>query len=176
MSMNSDWQTKFTQKHERYFFDLPVFSCKKEKWNQGQENKKLKFAQNTAGVGKKITKQNIAFANQWLQLKLSAYRYGEMVGMIRLYAMNQQIRGELFFVSQKRLINLKNKRWKYFGKLFEFTTFNMDTNKTIFEKILKRLQEENKKDLLKNKFVDFEAFYNSGNYINYIELTNNKRN
>lgn len=170
--MSKNYPTKKLSKHERYFFDIPVFRCALDKWSLEQEDKKRKLAQNIAGVGKKITEKEWSFSESWLQPEFSSYRYSEMVGMIRLYAMNQQIKGELFFVKQRISKNLKKKNWIYIGKLFEFLIFDTYTNQIIFKKILERLEEENKTDLLKNRYIDLGAFYNSGSYIDYVDLVN----
>ncbi|MEK7553122.1 MAG: hypothetical protein AAB504_00300 [Patescibacteria group bacterium] len=159
-------------KHERYFFDIPVFRCEIDKWIFERENRKIKLAQNITGIGNKITEQDsLSFKRQY-SLEFPSYYYGETVGMIRLYAINQQIRGELFFVKQRISKNLKSKNWVYNGKIFELWISSTYTNKIIFEKILKILQDENQKGLLKNRFINLEAFHNSGNYINYLNLVN----
>ncbi|OHA62487.1 MAG: hypothetical protein A2117_01865 [Candidatus Wildermuthbacteria bacterium GWA2_46_15] len=165
-------QIEKTNKHERYFFDTPVFRCGKERWNLEQEDQKRKFVQNIVGKNKEIAKHEIDFVEKYFRTKRASYFYGEMVGMIRLYALSQQIRGELFFVEQRISKSLKNKKWKYFGKLFEFMIFETFTNRIIFGLILKRLREENQKDLLKNRFIDIEAFDHSGKYIDYLRIAN----
>ncbi|MFH1162175.1 MAG: hypothetical protein V1696_02780 [Candidatus Jorgensenbacteria bacterium] len=158
-------------KHERYFFDIPIFRTDINKWTEEQKANEEVFIQRiieTSGyVTEKFAREH---AKKWLHPQWSSYRYEEMVGMIRLYAMTQQIRGELWFVKQRITRNLKKKRWHYLGKLFEFSIFETDTNLEINERILKKLQEENKKGLLRNKYIDLEAFKTTGKYIDFLKL------
>ena len=162
-----------SQKHERYFFDIPVFRCDEETHYRGNENKKHKLAQNIAGKGKEVTQREITFAEDWLWGQRSSYHYGEIVGMIRLFAISGQIRAELWFVKERVSSSLKNKTWRRVdSKLFEHLIFGSYKNNDIFSWILTRLKEENKKSYLKGRYIDVEAFEQSGKYINYYELVN----
>ena len=159
-----------------YFFDIPIFRCTIQQWSTEWGAKEMKLAEHLA-KGREVTEQETRYAKDWLRSEWSAYRYGEMIGMIRLYTMGTQIRAEAFFIHNKRITrNLKNKKWKYYGKLFELSTYKDDQNRRIFERVLNRLQELTKDDsLLKNRFVDLETFSNTGQYINYKKLMVAKR-
>ena len=163
-------QIKKINQNERYFFDIPVFRCESEKWNKEQKDKKVKLAQNIAGVGKKITEKELAYAESFVGREWSTYYYSEMIGMIRLFSINMQIRGELWFVKQKISKNLKRKKWQYIGKIFEYCLETGYENLDIFKWINERLKKENNEWVLKNRYIDTEAFENSGVYINYMEL------
>ncbi len=166
-------QIKKVNKNERYFFDIPVFRCEREKWNQEQEDKKNKLAQNIAGVGKKVTEKELSYSESWLRPKWSSYYYSEMIGMIRLFTMNMQIRGELWFVKGKISKNLIRKKWHLVNpKVFEYWIHSGYKNLDIYNWINERLKKENAEWVLKNRYIDTEAFENSGKHINYIELTN----
>ncbi len=169
--MKTTQLTEKSNKHERYFFDIPIFRCDINKWSRERNDRKQRLAKNIAGVDGEVSEQALAYAERWLQSDFSSYRYGEMIGMVRLYAMNQQVRGEMFFVRNRRISrSLKNKKWAYYGKLFERHGFNACDNKDIFCWILNKLHEENKKSFLKNRHIDTEAFKNVGAHINYKAL------
>ncbi len=158
--------------HERYFFDIPVFRCHFDTWAKEQEEKKIKLAKYIVGKNKKVTNKEIEFAEKWLRSDWSAYYYSEMVGMIRLFAINMQIRAELWFVKERISRSLIRKRWHLANiKLFEYWVHDGDKNNDIYNLILKRLEKENKEWLLKNRYIDLEAFENSGRHIDYITLT-----
>lgn len=164
-------ETKIRHVHERYFFDIPVFRCDFDTWVKDQEEKKIKLAKNIAEKGKPVTKREIEFAETLLRPDWSAYYYSEMVGMIRLFAINMQIRAELWFVKERVSKNLKRKRWHLANiKVFEYWIHDGYKNEDVFHWIMTRLEKENKEWILKNRYIDTEAFENSGKYIDYIGL------
>ena len=170
--MNINSQIKKLNEHERYFFDIPVFRCDKGKWSKEQEDKKNKLAQNIVGINKKVTQKELSWSESWLRSDWSAYYYSEMIGMIRLFTMNMQIRGELWFVKGKISKNLVRKKWHLANpKVFEYWVHPGYKNLDIYKWINEKLKKENKEWLLKNRYIGIEAFENSGKYINYMELT-----
>lgn len=157
--------------HERYFFDIPVFRCRFDSWVVDQNDKKNKLAQHLAGKGKSVSPRDLEYAEAWLRPERSAYYYSEMVGMIRIFAINMQIRAELWFIKERVSKNLKRKRWYLANtKVFEYWIQDGCKNGDIFKWIMIRLEKENKEYILKNRCIDTEAFENSGKYINYIKL------
>lgn len=157
--------------HERHFFDIPVFRCDKEQFNQEHYDKKSKLAQNIAGVGEIVTDREYSYSEAWLRSEWSAYYYSEMVGMIRLFAINMQIRGELWFVKQKISKNLVRKKWHLANpKIFEHTIHDTNTNEEIFNFLWERIEKENKEWILKGRYIDLEPFFFSGQSIDFLEL------
>lgn len=162
--------SKTRHPNEKYFFDIPVFRCDFDTWAKDQDDKRNKLAR-TLSKDREPTEREIDFAEKWLRPEWSAYYYSEMVGMIRLFAINLQIRAELWFVKEKISRNLKRKRWHLANiKIFEYWVHANDKNSEIFEWVLARLKKENQEWILKNRYIDFEAFEHSGEYIDYIEL------
>lgn len=160
--------------NERYFFDIPIFSRDKKSWQVYLEKKKDDMSQNIFKKPiKSLSKEDSRYINLWFYQKDSHYNYGQMVGMIKLFAINEQIRGELWFVKERISKTLKRKKWHlYETKVFEYLLIDDEKNGKIFNWILNRLREENKNGILKNRYIDIEAFENSGRYIDYIELAN----
>ena len=154
----------------RYFFDVPIFRCSIDSWAKEQEDEKDRLAQQLAKDAE-VTSRDRDFAAQWLKPERSAYHYEQMVGMIRLFAINMQIRAELWFVKGRISKNLKRKRWHTANiKVFECSVYSKDDNQRIFKWILNKIKRENKDWILKNRYIDLEAFEHSGKYINYMEL------
>lgn len=156
---------------ERYFFDIPVFRTDISTYKKEWDNKIEVLADNLIDGRKEWDKREAKkSAESWLKPEWSSYRYGDLVGMIRLYAMTQQIRGEMYFVKQRISRSLKRKDWCYLGKIFEWHRPGMFTNEEIFDWILNRLSEENKKGYFKKKHIDTEAFENAGPHIDFLSL------
>jgi len=157
---------------EKYFFDIPVFRCSLEEWGKERSAENLKLAKQIKRT-EDVTAKDIKNAEDWNRGSFSSYRYSDLVGIIRLYAMPGQIRAETFFVTNKRLVrNQKNKRWSYLGKLLEFMVFPEMTNGEIYDWTLKKIKRVSKEEsYLKKRFVEIECFETTGPFIDYKKLT-----
>lgn len=157
---------------EVYFFDIPIFRCSIEKWNAEKLQRVKKLAARIK-QDDKFSDDELKTAESWLASDFSSYRYSELVGMIRFYAMPGQIRAETFFTKNKKLVhNQKNKKWAYMGKLLEFMVFPEMTNNEIYDCIGRKLKEECGKSYLRNRFVELTCFETTGRFIDYRKLTN----
>ena len=85
-----------------YFFDIPVFRCSFEKWYEEQMGKKEALARYYE-VKEFIPTNNIERINIVFDINQSKFRYNEMIGMIKLFAIHLQIRGELWSIRERRL-------------------------------------------------------------------------
>lgn len=156
--------------NEKYFFDIPVFRCTIGQWSEEKElekNKLFDYFRNLNGNNFPNFDYK-KFANKVSEKKFSSFYYSEMIGMIKLFAIRNQIRGELWFVKQKLSKNLKNKSWHFVGKLFEYFVKTNDTNEQIFKFIIEDIENQKK---LKKRYIDIESFLNSGKYIDFIKLS-----
>jgi len=157
---------------EKYFFDIPVFRCSPEQLSEEKSKEELKLAEQTK-LGDAVTDKDIQNAKSWLSHNFTSYRYSELIGMIRLYSMPGQIRAEVFYVTNKRLVrNQKNKKWSHMGKLLEFSVFPEMTNEEIYDWTITKLKRECGASYLKKRFVELSCFEVSGPYIDYRKLTN----
>ena len=106
---------------ELYFFDIPVFRCSFHQWCKEQDLKKerwFKAFSRTKGASVEWAREA---ATQQANSEWSAYWCSEIVGMIRLFAINRQIRGKLYFVSERVSARLKDKTWRLANpKVFEY--------------------------------------------------------
>lgn len=153
-----------------YFFDIPIFRCSLEQHQRSWDQKNKTWAKHIFRH-ENPTETELKDVEKWHRHLWSSYRYGEMVGMLRLYAMGNQIRADLWFLKNKRLSNnLKNKKWAYYGKQFELTIYEDDSNKAIFQKVLQRVKGLATDDSLKSRFIDLEAFENVGKFVAYRNL------
>jgi len=156
---------------ERYFFEIPVFRCSLEKWNLERTKEVSKLA-NVVKQTEVASTKDLENAEFWLAGNFTSYKYSELVGMIRLYTMPGQVRAEVFYVINKKLVrNQKNKKWGYMGKLFEFMVFPDMSNEEIYEWTIKKLKRYCNESYLKNRYVDFSCFEVSGPFIDYSKLT-----
>lgn len=158
---------------EKHFFDIPVLRCDFAAWGSERDDRKKMWAQLFTPKGQAVDDWALEAADRQVRSEWSAYRYSELVGMIRLFAINLQIRAELWFVKERVSRSLKRKTWHLANpKLFEYWTHEGMLNEHIYRDILGRIKEENTKWILKNRYIDLEAFENSGKCIDYLTLTN----
>lgn len=173
--MKTNLQIQKESKQERYFFDIPVFRCEEKVCQEEYKNK----VDNLEAFYRELN-QNInptfnyrSLAESSLKEKHSSFLYGELVGMIRLFAIHGQIRAELYFVKERISRNLKNKTWGLAEtKVFEYWVKTDDSNQKIFEWIIEEIKKQNNDGKLKNKHVDLGCFEYAGKYLDYKELTN----
>lgn len=156
----------------KYFFEIPIFRLSETEYNKSLQvkiNRQIElYKKNTPGIMYDYT--SIVLKN--FEDDFSNYRYGELVGIIKLFILGNQIRGELYFVKQKITSSLKNKTWQLQEmKIFEFTIHQSFTSKKIYNLIIYNLdkyQKENKK--LRGFHIDLSVFKNVGEHINYNKI------
>jgi len=154
---------------EKYFFEIPIFRCTKEKYLEEIESEIQQISDYYRRGNTNVDYDFDALARK--SFKCSGYRYAEMVGVIRLFHIPGQIRGELFFVSQRISKGLKNKTWSLKGKIFEIWIRRSDTNETIYKRILNRINSYQKESKRVSKcFIDKTCFETIGKHIDYISL------
>lgn len=173
--MKTNLQIQKESNHERYFFDISVFRCEEKVCQEEYNNKVAKLESFYREFNQDInpTFNYRSLAESSLQEKRSSFLYGELVGMIRLFAIHGQIRAELYFVKERISKNLKNKTWELAEtKFFEYWVNSTNSNQEIFEWIIEEIKKQNKEGRLKNRYIDLGCLEYSGKYLDYKELTN----
>lgn len=159
---------------DKYFFEIPVFRCSREAYLEELELEVKRLIEFY-----KKPREFPGYDYESLargSVKGPGYRYGEMVGVIRLYVMSlNQIRGEYFFVDQRVSRRLKSKTWSYLGKLFEIWVRTGDTNATLYQRILERIESTQRESrTLSKRYIDTECFIINGKYLDFLSLLNNE--
>jgi len=158
----------------KHFFEIPVFRCSEELYFKEVENEVGKLSDYYKSVNQHIDYDYLELANKSssIQSKRTNYRYGQLVGVIRLFILGDQIRGELFFVRQKVTKKFTGGNWTLRSmKIFELSILPKSTNESIFNSIIKTIfnyQKESK--VLKSRFIDLSSFEIVGKYLNFISM------
>lgn len=163
---------------EKYFFEIPIFRCTSEQFvNEVKVDMQKRIAYYKSGnedIADKLAAINYDYEKlARAGVEFPSYRYSELVGIIRLFAITGQIRGELYFINNKRISKgFKNKAWSLRGKkIFELRMRRSDTNKSIFERILKQVTKyQSKSKILSKRYIDMECFKTIGENIDFILL------
>ncbi len=160
---------------DKYFFDIPVFRVSFEDWCREQDERKVEIDATFKKLSGTQDYDYTEMVKRTLREEFSSFYYSELVGMIRLFGINRQIRAELWFIQEKISKRLKKKTWhQASSKLFEYWINESLQNEAVFNWVCDKIETENKRGSLRNRFIDLKAFKNSGQYINYKELANIK--
>lgn len=125
----------------RYFFEIPVYRCKPEKYEAELQAEKRRYvALFRYPPGMSVSAEEVA--GWFTESRWYAWHYNEAIGWIRLYAFgNDQIRAEYYFVKAKHIVRRPARRvFKWQGKAFEMCVFPREGNPVIFRRVLKALE------------------------------------
>ncbi len=159
---------------EKYFFDIPIYRCSREKHTQElykAKKKVLQFMIDLNGIEVKNSSSYESLGNRYDFRFWYPWRYNEIIGWIRLYALGDQARGDLWFSNAKKIrSNLKNKRIFCRGKAFERTILKNQSSTDIFHTICEELAVQEKEPPIKGRYLDKNMFYYIGKFINWRQI------
>ena len=162
----------------KYFFEIPIFRCTLDQfWEENNLDlqKRIEYIKSrNKDIADKLTAINFDYEKvARMGLDQSLYHYKELVGMIRLFAITGQIRGELYYLDNRISRVLKNKRWSLKeGKIFELWVRRSDTNELIYKRILKYISDyQLASKALKKRNIDITCFQAVGEKIDFISLS-----
>ncbi|GEM_PF-2469279 len=159
---------------EKYFFEIPVFRCTKEQFLKERKEESNKLIQDCESI---ISTSGVKDKNydckKWVLslMKKSSYHYSELIGFIRLYSIPNQIRAQLYFVNKRISRNLVRKPWCYMdNKMFEIWIRHNDTNETLFNRIVERINDYKENSKLSKFVIDMECFNNGGRFVDFLKI------
>lgn len=149
-----------------YFYDIPVYRLKKEKYyKELEEYKKVHLFgsdENEIKLKKKFYQKypdrKILFEQHLNKVFGRIWEYNEIIGYIKLYSVGNQIRGEYFQIDKKRICKTrtKNFRWETDKLVPEINFYQENTNEELFNMIYNYLKDCNKE--LKYRYLDLDNF------------------
>lgn len=163
---------------EKYLIDIPIYRCTIEKHAKELDEaktKRLQYLIDLHGVAVKNSNAYENIGNDFDRRAWFPWRFNEIIGWIRIYALGNQIRGELWFTNAKRIRrDLNNKKIFYIGKAFEITISERQLSEDIFNTIYEELILQEKKPPIKGRYLDKDLFLRTGELINWIEVFKNE--
>jgi hypothetical protein len=156
--------------NEPYYFEIPIYRC-----NDSTHIEEMKILKNKY---KKVDFKEIApVSNQNLKNHIEnivcyPWRYNEIIGYICLYIMGNQIRGNYYFITSKRIgKGIRKKRFDNYGKAFEYSLTDNLSSDEIFKEIINQLKILNKFDKkFKKRYLDLDAFKTIGEFVDWKNL------
>lgn len=162
-------------KFERCFFEIGVYICSPDEF-YAKRTKKLQenlewATYRTGGTRERAVDLFVSYEAQFLR-EYGGWRYTQAVGWVRLYVLGDQIQGDIWFVGAKRVSRRMNKRkFEYFGKAFELSFFpGEDSSSDIYCQVRSALENLSKEKPFRRRYLDLEAFYHVGPFINWRAL------
>lgn len=164
---------------ERTIFEIPIYISDEKTFYNKREihinkgfQRTLKFSMMKEEDILKSSKDQI---REHYRKQYGSWKFGQIVGWVRLYILGNQVRGESWALDNKRIEHRTcKKNFIRMGKEFELTFHHNDNSKTIFEEILANLKNITSRQPYLRRYIDLEPFINLGSSINWIELIGNQ--
>jgi len=101
-----------------------------------------------------------------------AWKYNDIIGYVSILAWPKQIKAEYWFIDSKRIgRKTVRKQFRYRDKVFEFWIRENEASHQIYEHILNSLLKLMKRKPFKGRYLDLEAFENTGPLVDWRALT-----
>lgn len=149
---------------EKYFFTIPVYICSPEEYKLKEEQYFKKQFKRYRVDDSKESKEN--FKEAFYRYLWRPWKFNQIVGFIELFVWGKDIRGEYYFIASKRLsVHQKNKKYNWYGKAFEMGVYFEEQLDTIYDTLLKHLEDLKKEKPFKNRYIDLRELNEIGSFI-----------
>jgi hypothetical protein len=147
-----------TARADQYFLDLPIYRLSLRQHTAELKTEKRKYLAPLKKY-KNVAPESYANADRWFdRYHWYPWRYNEIIGWMRLYALGTQIRGELWCVKAKRITRRMKKKFFYVGKAFERSFRDNDSNERIAGEVARKLKQFTKERWMRKRSLDLECF------------------
>jgi len=155
---------------EPYYFEIPVYRNSMNDYLKETTTKKNKILTDFYAYNRAETSSE-RILDIFHKVLWHPYQYNEVIGWICLYIMGNQVRGDYYFISSKKIRqNIKRKRFEYVGKAFEHTLKPHLTNEEIYNAILLELEKIKKNKPFLKRHIDLNAFNTIAEFIDWQKL------
>jgi hypothetical protein len=112
----------------------------------------------------------------WEQAQSYPWRFNEIVGWIGLYTFGgTQIRGDLSFTTQRRLMPRGRKDFRYVRDLFRIEVHEDEDSASIYSRLRSALDQAASTERLRRRFVDISALDAIGQCLDWRQLLARER-
>lgn len=155
-----------------YFFYVPVYRCSFDKFSSDFENwknmelEKIAELKNTAPGTYEISKNII-------EKHFYPWYFNEVIGWISLFVLGEQIRGDYFFIPNKRINKgIIKKKFNCYGKAFEISIYRNEDSHIIFNKVRDAINELSAESPFKKRHIDLQTFDRTFKFVDWRKLLN----
>jgi len=170
-----EWGVRIMSITRRHFFDIPIYRCDIEIHKAEMKKKREKYLAYYRKPSSRASEADlIAFGNEWDKHSWMSWHYNEIIGWIDLYVRSDEIMGDLWEAEGKRPRARSKRVFRCQGDWFKLKPQKESSSPDIFQQLLARLHEIEKKDYFKGRFFDFAALNEIGPHVDWRALLNPK--
>ena len=156
-------------------FEIPIYRCDAETFYQEAQLEKEQALKYVFGPDREKYRKDNPEIYEEMASRIEAHRfypraYNDVVGWLRLYIFDTQIRGELFWIRSRRIRRDHKRRYTWVGKAFEARVGSGDSSSAIYELIMAEIQGVSSCQRYRKRVFDLTAFNNVGPLINWRKL------
>ncbi len=165
---------------EKYIFDIAVYSATAEEFFSDRSRKLQEHFDwinkgLAVGLPMRSPTSNEEFdrsVRNHFESKYGGWQFSQVVGWIRLFPLQRQMRGEYWFVNAKRIdVHMNRRNFEFYGKAFELSYFTgKESALDIFHQVEEAIDKLKIEKPFKGRYIDTEAFVNIGPFVNWREL------
>ena len=154
----------------QFFFEIPIYRCSPDQFVVETANEKSRWLNPIEGL-KTASPENYAFSERWYDNhNRYPWDFNEIVGYLRLYALGDQIRGELWFMKAKRIRRGTKQKLHWLGKAFELTCLPTESNAEIGKRVLDRVQAVGLEAPCEGRYIDVHCLNNVASALDWRAL------
>jgi len=154
-----------------HFFDIPVYRTSLERFSKDFESWKNSELKKIADWKRTAPGSYENIKNNLIEKQFYPWYFNDVIGWICLYTLGEQVRGDYYFISQKRINKgIIKKRFENCGKAFEINIFRRENSQEIHDKVRNELLSLYEKAPFKKRFIDLKTFDRTFKYIDWRKL------
>jgi hypothetical protein len=148
-----------------HFLEIPVY---RSTWNAHTEAMNRKRDAYCAGAGGGLSLETRKRVEQHFdEQKWSCWEYNDVIGWLRVFWLDWQLRGEYHWVREKRILLGGQRRFQWFGKAFEAFVYEDATSADIFALLQRLIAEWSREAPVRGRHVDTRALERIGPHIDW---------
>lgn len=145
---------------ERYFFEVPIYRLSPEA--HVAETDHVKALSLSHVEYRAEDPENYEFFSKLFDTNSRyCWDFNEIVAYVRLYALGDQIRGELWLMKAKRFRRGTKKKLRWLGKAFELSFSSVDSNDHIAGCVLERVIAVGREPPCQGRYIDVQCLKNA---------------
>ena len=154
----------------KYFFEIPIYSMKKEDYDRRMEEK-LQREINRYGLDENNPNYKLAF-DSINQNVYRSWQYNQIVGYFRLYKLSTEIYGEFWKIGNKRIpFRLDKKVYKdqLISTEWSIDMNDIKTSNEFYNKLIKELPHDYR-EYSKGYYLDLRLLKEIGPFVDWLKV------
>lgn len=162
---------------EMYLIDIPIYRTPRKAFEREINNRYHARIQEIRAINRAEPSDDIKMNIQERITKEygGPWRFNQIIGWLRIYALGTQLRGESWLTTAKRITrNPSHKQIAWNGNAFEFTTSMNDTSAQIRNELMEEVKSF-ASSLKSHRYLDLPQFEMLSLHINWKKIMRHSR-